>query len=158
MPLNLTSIDALNLVLGPIVLYTYAHDLPAALREGATTDDLWAGIRGTARHLTTASIFVAAAAYLIVWRSMRHDRSPRTLFAYALFLVGAALWAPLLRRKQTIATLVALTATSVGAAILLSRTESHIRWAAAYVLFHVLVLDNIHWGIRHVARSSNGQG
>ena len=150
---------ALNLVLGPAVLFTYAHDLPTALREGASVNDLWAGIRGMTRHLTTASIFVAAATYLFVLYALRRDRSPLTFLAYALFLGGAVMWAPLLRRQAPRATLVALTVTSLGAALLLQRTISlrgaatPVRWAAGYVLFHVLALDNLHWGIRHLRRA-----
>lgn len=153
--LQLTRIDAINLLLGPVVLYTYAHHLPAALREGVTLDYLWANIKGVARSLTTASIFVAAIAYLVVLYALRRDRSRVALAGYALFLVGAALWAPLLRYRRTAATLAALTATSVGAAVLLYRAIERkdvrpvTRWAAGYVLFHVLVLDNLHWGVRH---------
>ena len=110
--------------------------------------------RGAARQATTVSIFVAAAAYLALLWVLRPDASPITLAGYALFLIGAACWAPMLRRRQTVATLAALTATSVGAALLLWRawtwdkTPRYARWAAAYVFFHVFVLDNVHWGAR----------
>ena len=156
-----TRIDAINLLLGPLVLYTYAHHLPAAQKEGMTLDDLWANIKGVSRHLTTLSIFFAAIAYLIALYTLRCDESRTTFLGYALFLVGAVLWAPLLRYRCVAATLGALTVTSIGALILLYRAHARKNgWtlaavAAGYVFCHVFLLDNMHWGIRHVLATSS---
>lgn len=153
----------LNLVLGPLVIWSYVRELPGAMADGASLDDLWAGIGGWTRRLTNVSIALAAVAYLVVLWHLRNDRSLLVLLGYALFLGGAVLWAPLLRRGWPRTTVLVLTLTSIGAAVLLRRvlvpeqtasSSPLVVGAATYVLFHVFALDNVHWGIRHLQRTA----
>lgn len=159
----------LNLVLGPLVIWSYVRELPGAMADGTSLDDLWAGIGGWTRRLTNVSIALAAIAYLVVLWHLRNDRSLLVLLGYALFLGGAVLWAPLLRRGWPRTTVLVLTLTSIGAAVLLRRVlvpeqtassssssspQPLVVGAATYVLFHVFALDNLHWGIRHLQRTA----
>ena len=144
--------DTINIVLGISVLSSYVITLPPAM-ETMSANYLWAGIGGTARALTIASMFVTAAAYLYAYYHLRKDPSPVVTVGFVAFLVGAVAWAPLLTKNKKILTIAALSLTSLGALVLLVHTFLNypsplLKIAVAYVFFHVFVLDNLHWGYK----------
>jgi hypothetical protein len=84
---------ALQLVLGPLVLASYAY---GATHWPSAVSAMWGGVPQGARGVYTAWMFVAAAGYL-TFTPILFLRSPtlRTRIAYAAVLVGSVLWLPL---------------------------------------------------------------
>ena len=154
--------DSINIVLGLGVLLSYIITLPPAMKR-MSVDYLWAGIRGTARTLTIASMVVTAIAYLYAYYHLRTESSYVVTIGFVLFLVGAVLWAPFLIQNKKVLTIGALTLTSIGALVLVLYTFSNsksvlLKTAIVYVLFHVLVLDNVHWGYKFLQNYKPGIG
>lgn len=144
--------DSITIVLGLSVLLSYGIILPPAIKR-MSADYLWAGIRGTARTLTVASMFLTAIAYLYAYYHLRTESSYVVTIGFVLFLVGAVLWAPFLTQNKKVLTIGALTLTSIGALILVLYTFFNsesvlLKVAVVYVFFHVFVLDNVHWGYK----------
>ena len=143
--------DAINVVLGSAVLISYVITLPHATRT-MSSDYLWAGITGTGRSLTIASMFITAIAYLYTYYYLREESWLVTI-GFVLFLAGATLWAPMLTSKKKWLTLGALAMTSIGIFTLLlfvflNSDSLLLKIAIVYVFFHVFVLDNLHWGYK----------
>lgn len=144
--------DAINIVLGLAVLISYVITLPHATRT-MSSDYLWAGITGTGRSLTIASMFITAIAYLYTYYYLRAESSWLVTIGFVLFLAGATLWAPMLTSKKKWLTLGALAMTSIGIFTLLlfvflNSDSLLLKIAIVYVFFHVFVLDNLHWGYK----------
>ena len=144
--------DSIHVVLGSAVLLSYIITLPPAMKT-MSANYLWAGIAGTSRSLTIASMFITAIAYLYTYYYLRTESSMIVTTGFVLFLVGATLWAPMLTRNKKFLTLGALTMTSIGILILLvfifyKFDSLLLKIAIVYVFFHVFVLDNLHWGYK----------
>lgn len=153
--------------LGTIVLLTYALCLPQAFRLPNGKLHAWGGINGGLRTMYAVSIILAAVAYLWLMYTLPASDCKNAI-AFQIFLGGAALWAPLVLASMNApdngllkaGVIAALTLTTAGAIGLLWRaakggaTTTVVRRstviAAAWLLFHVFLLDNVVWGYRFI--------
>lgn len=155
----------IHIALGGLVLLTYAACLPRAFKLPNGKMRAWGGIDGGVRTLYAASIALAAVAYLYAAYALSASVQANAR-AFAVFLVGACLWAPFvllsmrasaggpLRAWYSAAMVAALVMTSVGAGLLLRQAvgtgSKTVVAAAAFLLFHVLVLDNVVYAYKFI--------
>ena len=117
-----------NLLLGPIVIFTYFKYLGGAMNKGVTSDQLWGNIKGNNRNIYYGSMVLATISYLymsyyLIFKKKEKDILP--LIGTIVFFIGAISWAPLLysnfiKKLSKIFTYLSLSITSLGIIILSS--------------------------------------
>ena len=149
----------LNLIGGPLVLFTYYKYLGGAMKKGITSDQLWANIKGKSRNIYFLSMLLSTISYLylfyyLVFRNKNQSKKP--LMGTVIFFIGASLWGPFLykhfvNKLSKSYTYLSLTLTSIGILILFSylMKKGNIisKIAISIFLIHILLLDNIIWSI-----------
>ena len=158
-------------LLGSITLASYYFVLPL-VKPNEPLSVLWFGVPKHIQPLYYASIFLSGIVFIasfawIVFHITDIPTIQKLTTAYIIFLIGAIGWSMMLwwwgtTEKNTmvhtlsqVSVVASLTLTTLGIVLLVYYLwEAHRRdvfvpwWCFAsvfYLLFHVFVLDNIHW-------------
>lgn len=134
----------LNLLGGILVLGSYLVFVPKIPQKR-----LWAGItHSSLKLLYGISMILATVFYLIFF--FKSQTSLQSLVVLLVFFISSALWTPSLLYKTPWLTLLCLTLTSVSVLFLFLMEKNKLsKFCLLYFLFHVLVLDNLYWGIKY---------
>lgn len=159
------------LILGSIVIGSYYFVLPR-VNPNKPLSELWFGVSKNIQPFYYVSIFLSGIAFIASFLWILHNITNAVIIrkittAYIIFLVGAIGWSMTLwwwgtTEKHSVAHTLAqtsvvtsLTLTTFGVALLIyhlwvARSQGTVLpwWCLAcvlYLLFHVCVLDNIHW-------------
>lgn len=127
-----------------VVLTTYFMYLPLM-----DSDYLWVGITGWKRNVVWMSILIAAVCFVlgVVMVVRGCSKVGWGVFAGLLmFMVGSALWAPMVWANRSVVVLLSLVMTSIGAMMMTVYAED--KWAKLFfliVFLHVFLVDNVYW-------------
>ena len=147
----------LNLIGGPLVLFTYYKYIGGAIKKGVKSNLLWANIKGNNRNLYYISMLLSTISYLYLFYFLvfkNKDKSNKPLLGTIIFFIGASLWAPFLfnhfvNKLSKIFIYLSLSLTSIGIIIkfiyLINKGNIISKVSIFIFLTHILLLDNIIW-------------